>query len=83
MATAIPDELLGFEQKLVASQIGPYHIYAGPGGTWIREWYSSELPEFREYLFYLRSVIMDKDGYYYLTIRKMAHEEEPGNPENP
>jgi hypothetical protein len=78
MIAPIPDELLGIEQKLVASQIASYHIYAGPGGTWVREWYSSELPELSEYRFYLRSVVMDNEGYYYLTIEKMSGD--PGTP---
>ena len=66
----IPDAILGVERALSANEISPYKIYAGPGGTWKRSWYYSQLPELSAYRFYLRSVIGDKEGLYYLTITK-------------
>ena len=68
MTPAIPESLIGVEQKLTADQISKYQIIAGPNGSWVREWYPSARNEFAEYRFYLRSVVMDSNGYYYLTI---------------
>jgi hypothetical protein len=68
MSSPIPDSLIGVEQKLTANQISRYEIHAGPGGTWVCEWYASARPELSDYRFYLRSVVMDEKGYYYLTI---------------
>ena len=67
---SITSSILGVERRLTANEITPYQIYAGPGGTWQREWYYSQLPELSEYRFYLRSVIGDRDGFYYLTITR-------------
>ncbi len=70
MTSPIPDTLLGVEQRLTAEQISYYKINAGPGGTWVREWYESTRLEFAAYRFYLRSVVRDENGYYYLTITR-------------
>jgi hypothetical protein len=70
MSSPIPETLLGIEQRLTAIQISYYKINAGPGGTWVREWYASAEPEFSNYRFYLRSVVADSNGYYYLTIHR-------------
>ncbi len=78
MSSPIPDSLLGVEQRLTAEQISYYKINAGPGGTWVREWYVSVRPEFTGYRFYLRTVVSDEKGYYYVTIRK--DEDEPTLP---
>lgn len=66
----IPDAILNIERTLTASEISVYNIYAGPGGIFIEEWYSSKMTNLKSYRFYLRSTTMDKDGLYYLTIRK-------------
>ena len=79
-SSSIPDKVLGKEQRLTAVQISHYCIYAGPGGTWKREWYKSDLAEYADYRFHLRSVIADENGYYYLTICKAEQIEEPSNP---
>lgn len=76
----IPPALLGEEQKLTAVQISHYRIYAGPGGTWVREWYKSDLPEYSEYRFHLRSVTADENGYYYLTIYRAENVSDPELP---
>ncbi len=76
----IPDSLLGVERRLTAEQISYYKINAGPGGTWVREWYESVRPELAGYRFYLRGVMRDVNGYYYLTIRKDKDEEDEPTP---
>jgi hypothetical protein len=78
MSSTIPESLIGMEQKLTADQISMYKIIAGPGGTWVREWYVSARPELSDYRFYLRSVVMDEKGYYYLTIH--PNTDDPTNP---
>ena len=67
----ILDSELGILRALTAEQIGIYQIDAGPGGSWVRLWYYSALPELREYQFHLRNVAQDELGLYYLTITKM------------
>lgn len=80
MTYPISANLLGIERRLTAQEIMVYKINAGPGGTWVREWYESDIAELREYRFHLRSVVMDNEGYYYLTICKACDTEEPHNP---
>ena len=67
---SIAESDLGKLQVLTAEQISRFEINAGPGGTWKREWYESNRPEYTGYQFHLQSVIQDEKGYYYLTITK-------------
>ena len=73
----IPDSILGVERTLTASEISIYDIDAGPLGTRRAEFYPSARPELRAYHFYLRSVIMDSNNLYYLTIRKNTGDPSP------
>ena len=73
----IPDSILGIERTLTASEISIYDIDAGPLGTRRAEFYPSARPELRAYQFYLRSVIMDSNNLYYLTIRKNTGDPSP------
>jgi len=73
----IPDSILGIERTLTASEISIYDIDAGPLGTRRAEFYPSARPELRAYHFYLRSVIMDSNNLYYLTIRKNTGDPSP------
>ena len=82
----IPENILGIERELTANEISIYNIYAGPGGSWDREWYSSDIQYLRNYRFYLRSKIQDNNGFYYLTITKntpASYPDEEQNPRNP
>lgn len=67
---SIPDSELGLLRALTADQISLYKINAGPGGSWNRLWYESDLPELRNYQFHLRNVVQDELGLYYLTITR-------------
>lgn len=80
MSDPIPRTLLGKEQRLTAVQISHYQINAGPGGSWVHDWYESARPEYRDYRFHLRAVIADSEGYYYVTIQKADAIEEPSAP---
>lgn len=66
----IPDALLDQERALTAAEISIYNIDAGPGGTHIATFYRSDHAELAQYRFYVRSVVADRQGLYYLTIRK-------------
>jgi len=66
----IPDAILDQERALTAAEISIYNIDAGPGGFTVSPYYRSALLELIQYRFYVRSVIADQRGLYYLTIRK-------------
>lgn len=73
----IPDSILDVERTFTASEISIYDIDAGPGGTRRDGFYPSARPELRAYYFYLRSVFMDSNGLYYMTIRKKTGDPSP------
>jgi hypothetical protein len=66
----IPDAILDMERVLTAAEISIYNINAGPGGSLVARFYRSAHPDLHQYRFYIRSVISDTRGLYYLTIRK-------------